>query len=267
MSKKSTAVTPVIQPAEVAIIPQPPVDESTALIRVIERAASDPNVDIDKMERLLAMQERITGKRAEAAFNAAMSVAQGDMRAISADASNPNTRSKYASYAQLDKHLRPIYTKHGFALSFDTGANVAGESVEVICLVSHTDGFTRAYHTVMPADGKGAKGGDVMTKTHATGAAMSYGMRYLLKMIFNVAIGEDDADGNAPVAKITEQQAADLDALIDEVGADKNAFFAYLSKQGKVTIGKSAELPAVMFNDAVAALNQKAKQKAKAVQK
>jgi hypothetical protein len=48
----------------------------------------------------------------------------------------------------------------------------------------------------MPSDGKGAKGGDVMTKTHATGAAESYGMRYLLKMIFNIAIGEEDNDGN-----------------------------------------------------------------------
>ena len=32
-------------------------------------------------------------------------------------------------------------------------------------------------------------------KTHAVGAGMSYGMRYLLKMIFNIAIGEDDDDG------------------------------------------------------------------------
>lgn len=38
----------------------------------------------------------------------------------------------------------------------------------------------------------------MMTKTHATGAAMSYGMRYLLKMIFNAAIGEADT-GREPV--------------------------------------------------------------------
>jgi hypothetical protein len=50
----------------------------------------------------------------------------------------------------------------------------------------------------MPTDGKGAKGGDVMTKTHAAGAGMQYGMRYLLKGIFNVAIGEEDKDGNDP---------------------------------------------------------------------
>jgi hypothetical protein len=52
----------------------------------------------------------------------------------------------------------------------------------------------------MPADGKGAKGGDVMTRTHAAGSAFSYGQRYLLKLIFNIATGEDD-DGNAASAR------------------------------------------------------------------
>ena len=54
----------------------------------------------------------------------------------------------------------------------------------------------------MPADGKGAKGGDVMTKTHATGSAMTYGQRYLVKMIFNIAVGADD-DGRAAGAQPT----------------------------------------------------------------
>jgi hypothetical protein len=60
----------------------------------------------------------------------------------------------------------------------------------------HLGGHVKPYQVDMPADGKGAKGGDVMTKTHATGSALSYGMRYLLKLIFNVAVGEDDDDGN-----------------------------------------------------------------------
>jgi hypothetical protein len=60
-----------------------------------------------------------------------------------------------------------------------------------------------------------------MTKTHATGAAMTYGMRYLLKMIFNVAIGDDDTDGNMPSATITEQQAEEIKALLDEGVAAK----------------------------------------------
>lgn len=161
-----------------------------------ERLAKDPAVDVDKLERLMQMHERATARFNEEQFNAAMTQAQMEMRPIAADAENPQTRSKYASYAALDRALRPIYTKHGFAVSFDSGDSPLQEHVRLLAYVTHAGGHARTYRVDMPNDGKGAKGGDVMTKTHATGAAMSYGMRYLLKMIFNVAVGEDDRDGN-----------------------------------------------------------------------
>lgn len=195
------------------------------ILQVIERAAANPQVDIDKMERLLQMQERILARSAEQQFAIAMTAAQSEMGRISADASNPQTHSKYASYARLDSVLRPIYTKHGFSLSFDEADAGKPEYVRVICHVSHVGGYTRTYTKDMPADGKGAKGGDVMTKTHAAGAAMSYAMRYLLKGIFNVAVGEEDIDGNRPPAKlIDEKQIANIMALLTEVGTDKQRF-------------------------------------------
>ncbi len=167
-----------------------------ALIDVIRRAASDPAIDVTKVERLMEMYERVAAKQAEAQFNAAMSATQAEMGRVSVDAHNPQTRSRYATYAAIDRALRPIYTSHGFSLSFDTGKEAPDGFVRVTAYVSHSGGHTREYGAQMPADGKGAKGGDVMTKTHAFGAATSYGMRYLLKQIFNVAIGEDDTDGN-----------------------------------------------------------------------
>lgn len=172
-------------------------DESASLLAVISRAASDPSVDIEKMERLMAMRERMEAKHAETEFNAAMSRVQSNMGRISTDAVNSQTRSQYATYGQLDKALRPIYTREGLALSFGTEQAPDG-FVGVVCYVSHPAGHTRTYRAQVPADGKGAKGNDVMTKVHAFGAGTSYGMRYLLKMIFNVAIGEDDTDGNMP---------------------------------------------------------------------
>lgn len=168
-----------------------------SVVSTFERLASDPNMDVEKLERLMQMYERAKAQTAKEAFNAAMSAAQQEMRPIAADASNPQTRSKYASYAALDNALRPIYTKQGFGLSFDTGECPTAQWMRLVCYVSHSSGHEKTYHIDMPADGKGAKGGDVMTLTHATGAAASYGMRYLLKMIFNVAVGEADNDGNS----------------------------------------------------------------------
>ncbi len=188
---------------------------NSGLLDVIARAARDPNVDIDKMERLIAMQERIQARDAEVAFNQALNAAQKEMRPIAANASNPQTKSRYATFDKLDRVLRPIYTEHGFSLSFDEGDSPKPEHVRVICYVSHVIGHTRTYHRDMPADGKGAKGGDVMTKTHAAGAAGSYGARYLLKGIFNVAVGEDDEDGNSVIPTINDDEFRELLHLVD----------------------------------------------------
>lgn len=189
-----------------------------SLLEVIAKAARDPNVDIDKMERLLQMQERVQARDAETAFNVAMNQAQSEMRPVAANASNPQTRSRYATFDKLDRALRPIYTENGFSLSFDEGESPKPDHVRVVCYVSHIAGHTRTYHRDMPADGKGAKGGDVMTKTHAAGAAGSYGARYLLKGIFNVAVGEEDNDGNGYMGsepKISDATWAMLVQLVE----------------------------------------------------
>jgi hypothetical protein len=151
---------------------------------------------IDTIERLAALQEKMLARDAEQQFNEAMNSAQGEMQPIRANLENPQTRSKYASYAQLDNAVRPVYSKQGFALSFTTDDSPLQDHIRVVCFVS-CSGHVRTYRIDMPADGKGAKGGDVMTKTHAAGSAVSYGMRYLLKMIFNLAVASKDDDGNA----------------------------------------------------------------------
>lgn len=226
-------------------------DEASAIVSMIERAARDPAVDIDKMERLVAMQERAVSQRKEEAFNNAMSAAQAEMRRVAADMSNSQTKSKYASYGAIDRALRPIYTKHGFALSFGTAEGAPSEYIRVECHVSNS-GFTRKYQVDMPADGKGAKGGDVMTKTHAVGSAMSYGQRYLLKMIFNVAIGNDD-DGNAAADTgevVSQEQADEVKALIVSVGADIQKFLtAYqIERVEDLRLAKFAEAKTRLTN-------------------
>ncbi len=226
--------------------------EAAAVLSIIERAARDPSVDIVKLQQLMEMRERIAARTAESDFDKALTAAQSAMGRVRTDSNNPQTRSRYASYGALDAALRPVYTGHGFALSFNT-ESPASEVVRVICRVSHQSGHSRSYQIDMPADGKGAKGGDVMTKTHATGSAVSYGMRYLLKMIFNIAVSDKDDDGNAAGSgnKITQDQVEELVALCDEVGADKRAFCEYFKIDG------IAMMPAKDFDRAKIALNRK----------
>jgi len=235
----------------------PVTSESAAILSMIERAARDPSVDITKLQQLMDMRERVAARTAESDFDRALTAAQSAMGRVRTDSNNPQTKSRYASYGALDAALRPIYTTHGFALSFNT-ETPAAEIVRVVCRVSHQNGHSRSYQIDMPADGKGAKGGDVMTKTHATGSAVAYGMRYLLKMIFNIAVSDRDDDGNAASdngATITQVQLNELVALADEVGADKAAFCKYMG------VESLAALPAKSYERAKAALNRKRSQK------
>lgn len=226
--------------SEVAVI------QPSSVLSVIERAATDPNIDIEKMERLLAMHERLLAADASKSYSIAMASAQSQMKRISADAVNAHTKSKYASYAKLDSALRPIYSDHGFALSFNTEESGKDDVLRVTCRVSHTNGHSERFQIDMPADGKSAKGGDLMTKTHATGAAATYGMRYLLKMIFNVAVGEDDTDGNMPKNIISVDQAAELKGIIEEIGADTKGLLAAVCPN----VGSIDELPALCYHSA-----------------
>ncbi len=235
---------------EVAAIPT---NDAASLMEIITRAAKDTTVDVSKLERLMGMYERIEAKRAESAYAEAMNAAQAEMRAISQDASNPQTRSKYASYGALDAAIRPIYSKHGFALSFDTADGAPENCVRVVCKVSHKAGHSERPHLDMPNDGKGAKGGDVMTKTHATMSAVSYARRGLLKMIWNLSEGEYDDDGNGAGGgdRISTDEADTITALMDEVKADRAKFLKFM---GVADVG---QIPAARYSHAVRALEAK----------
>jgi hypothetical protein len=204
MSKSATkgqqeVLTPDhITDKDLQVIPDKKTKIARTAMGMIQTAVAN-GADVDTIERLVALQERQQARDAEVDFNAAMNRAQRAMGPVNKDLTNPSTRSKYASYKALDEMVRPIYTAEGFSISFNTGKSESPDNVLVFAYVSHEGGHTRTYQVDMPADGKGAKGGDVMTKTHATAAAGSYAMRNLLKMIFNIAIGEFDTDGNAPV--------------------------------------------------------------------
>jgi ERF superfamily protein len=168
----------------------------TDMLAIIDRATRDPAVDVDKLQRLLDIREIEANRASEKAFNTALVLAQGEMKPINANASNPQTRSKYATYDALDRECRPVYSKFGLAPSFNTEPTGDPNTILVTCLLGHRDGHSRRYQIPMPITTQGFRGQDMMTRTHATGSAYTYGKRYLLIGMFNLAIDDDD-DGNA----------------------------------------------------------------------
>jgi hypothetical protein len=178
---------------------------SGGLLNFIERASRDPEFDVAKFEALLRMQREIVQEQARVAFNRAMAEAQAEMMPVIRDATNVHTQSRYAKLETIDREMRPIYTKHGFGVRF--GSDVAPREgwLRIVCTVSHTGGYSETNYLDAPPDTAGSQGKVNKTPVQAVGSSVSYLRRYLLAMVFNIVLADDD-DGHGGTTR--DEQAA-----------------------------------------------------------
>lgn len=160
------------------------------------QTALEKGVDADSLGKLLDMQERVLNRQAEQAYSQSMVSVQSVMPIIIQNRTNDQTRSSYSDMGQILKQITPVYTKEGFALSFGEGVPANPGEVRVTCEVMHSQGFSKSYFVDVPLDIEGIKGNRNKTNVHGTASAISYGQRYLTKLIFNLNTGDDD-DGNS----------------------------------------------------------------------
>lgn len=214
--------------------------QDAPMVAMIERIAIDPNIPIDRLEKMLAMKERMEDRNremaredreyaAKTAYFAAMSACQKQLPVVVKNKRNDHTKSNYADLAAIEEQAMPVIYDHGFGVSFQPdGYNDLGELL-IKWEISHSAGYVRNGIGAIPVDGAGAKGGTNKTGTHAFGSTATYGRRYLLCMLFNISTG-DDRDGNRPKEQqpvfITEKQVDDIRDLIDQVGADEKRFLS-----------------------------------------
>lgn len=225
--------------------------DAGSLMAVISRAAADPSVDVDKLERLLGMYERVKANEAKAAFAAAMAEAKREMPQVVRRAENTQTNSKYATLEAVAAAVDPIISKHGFVPSFGTAAPVVDATYRVTCRLLHSAGHSEDYFADIPIDIAGIKGNQNKTPTHAFGSTMSYGRRYLKLMIFDIATKNQDDDGNgAGTVAITAEQLKTLRDFIELIEADEAKITAHHKLESL------ADLPAKKFDRTMQALKE-----------
>jgi hypothetical protein len=185
-----------------------PAEFGASLLEVISKAARDPAVDIDKMERLLEMQERVEARQAEVAFAEAFAQMQPDLPAISMNGEIVHKGvviSQFSDWPNINKVVTPILAQHGFSLSFKPAkASVAGQTA-VTAILRHRLGYKDEATLDLPTDGSGAK-----NAVQAVGSSLTYAKRYAGVLILNLTIEGEDDDGSAAAPKIQHAAPRDL---------------------------------------------------------
>ena len=153
----------------------------------------------------------------------------------------------FASLAAVRNAIIPVFARHGLSVVQDLQATDRGISCLTILL--HSSGERMDIGPlVMPASKADAQG---------FGSAATYARRYALLAMAGVA-GEEDDDGNAASkpngsAFITEQQAADLVALCDEIGVE------HVKLKKHLKVNSFTELKASEYASVVAKVEAKRK--------
>lgn len=230
------------QEASEAIVPA----NDAPMVAMIERLAMDPTIPLDRLERMLAMKERMEDRaredqerQAQRAYFAAMAACQAEIPVVRKTKRNTHTNSQYADLAAIEAAAMPVIHAHGFSVSFQPdGYNDKGE-LRILWEIAHAEGHSRKGVGEIPVDGAGSQGKVNKTGTQAFGSTATYGRRYLLCMLFNISTG-DDRDGNAlkePAQTISADQFRALRDLLEQSGRDEAKLLDWLG------LDTLAELP------------------------
>lgn len=224
--------------------------ESTALISMIERAARDPSVDIDKMERLMKMHEAALERNAKASYSAALSAMQPELPVIVQKGQikvNDVVRSTYAKWEDVNDAIKPHLAKHGFAISFRTG-QVDGK-ISVTAVLSHHAGHSEETTMLLPIDTSGSK-----NAVQSIGSSVQYGKRYTASALLNITSRGEDDDGKAAVGGfVTQKQATEIIDLLEAGGADRAKFLKWAK------VERVEDIPAAYFDSCVEAIKRVSK--------
>lgn len=190
-------------------------DPMQMVARALEKGISGP-----ELQQFMDLQERYEDREARKAYAMDMAKCQAKMPAIMATVEGEKTNSVYAKLGQINALITPVYTKHGFSISFGEGKAEKEDEVRTVAKVLHKFGHYEEFYCDLPLDLAGAQGTVNKTGIHAKGSSNTYGERYIVRRIFNLSIlAEDDngnmAGGDVP-GRITEEQAMELDALCTE---------------------------------------------------
>ena len=187
------------------------------------RMAVAGGADLDKLEKLLGIQERWEANEARKAFHQAMADFKANSPKVTKDKKNKQYDSMYTTLGNLVNTVNPELSKQGLSASWDIKQN---GTITVTCRITHKLGHSECSSASAPADISGAKNAIQQIKSTIT---------YLKAVTFEAITGlastdanlDDDGKGTSD-APITDEQAATVKEHLLAKEVDEKAFLKYM---------------------------------------
>jgi hypothetical protein len=216
-----------LKPAAVPDVPKSDFDKILAL-------AENPDVQIERIEKVIDLFKSVQADNARRAYDAAFAEMQpslpiiekkGTIKTNEKDENKNKTgrqvaMAKYAKFEDIIEGIADTLKQYGFALSFKI-AQPTPDRVSVTCTLSHREGHREETTFALPIDTSGAK-----NNVQGWGSSVSYAKRYTACALLNIAARGEDDDGRSAEngGFISDEQADELLRLIQESGSNPASF-------------------------------------------
>jgi len=210
---------------EVQVIQQ----ANIGVMGIIEMAVRQ-GADVDKLEKLMALQERYEENESRKAFVSALAAFKSDPLIINKDKHVSYQSSKgevaydHATLGNICNIIGAALAKHGLSYRWATDQQT---KITVTCTLMHTMGHQESVSLSASPDESGSK-----NSIQAIGSTVSYLQRYTLLAITGCATQEQDDDGRSSGFKSGETMPQEtLDGYlfsIETATVQKDIASAYL---------------------------------------
>jgi len=220
--------------------------QATDLVTAIASAASNPAMDVEKMERLMAMHERMTDQHAQQVYQSALSRMQPDLPVVK-HRGDANKRYTYALWEDIHRAITPVMSRYGFSIFFKVDT---ADAVRVEATLAHEDGHRESTSITLPADASGNK-----NAVQAVASSIAYGKRYTAGALLNFATTGEDDDAQAAVEPveptITAEQASEIRDRVNGLEIPESKILELLGRaRNREPYASLAEVPAGLFKAA-----------------
>jgi len=183
-------------------------------------SAVEQGHDLEKIEKLMELESRWKADQAREAYYVALAEFKKVGVTVTKDKHNAQYNSKYTGIGNLVNTVSEAMAPFGLNARWEIDQT---GGIKVTCILSHTLGHSESVPMSGPPDESGKKNPLQQIKSTVT---------YLESATFQAVTGvvssdAADNDGNDAVETITEEQAADLNALREEVGVDLSRFLKW----------------------------------------
>lgn len=207
----SEVLDPAATPRAAIPLPQQAATPSMLLAMAVQQGA-----DLDRLERLMALQERWDANEARKAFVEAMTAFKAEPLEIFKRKEVGYTTKegdfvgyKHATLADVTDVVVPAMARHGLSHRWDVEQRDG--RVFVTCVVTHRQGHSETVKLDSAPDASGKK-----NAIQQVASAIQYLQRYSLLAIVGLATKDtNDDDGRGTGENLDDDEAAKVSALVD----------------------------------------------------